>query len=139
MDYVGLHYTALVLNSKSQNGKLCWCISLSICRIELDHQYKAFLANSSNKQALIYLFAEYMANVDITVHHAEGDSDYKICTVACRSAKAGVIAYDTDIFQSSLAIMLRVVSAIAYRRLKLGLQYVFMKLKASLMMNAFNN
>ena len=40
-----------------------------------------------------------MANVDITVQHAEGDSDYKICTVACRSAQAGVIAGYTDIFQ----------------------------------------
>ena len=33
---------------------------------------------------------------------AEGDSDYKICTVACRSAQTkptGVIANDTDIFQ----------------------------------------
>ena len=39
-----------------------------------------------------------MANVDITVQHAE-DSDYKICTVACRSAQAGVIAGYTDIFQ----------------------------------------
>ena len=43
-----------------------------------------------------------MANVDITVQHAEGDSDYKICTVACRSAQAkptGVITDGTDIFQ----------------------------------------
>ena len=42
-----------------------------------------------------------MANVDITVHHTEGDSDYKICTVACKSAQAkptGVMADDTDIF-----------------------------------------
>ena len=54
-----------------------------------------------------------MTNVDITVLHAECDSNYKICTVACRSAQAGVIADDTDIFQSSLAIMLRVVSDIA--------------------------
>ena len=69
-----------------------------------------------------------MANVDITVQHAEGDSDYKICTVACRS-QAGVIADDMDIFQARLAIMLRVVSNITYRRLKLSLQYVFMKLK----------
>ena len=66
-----------------------------------------------------------MANVDITVQHAEGDSDNKICTMACRSAQAGVIANFTDIFRSSLAIMLRVVSDIAYRRLKLSLQYVF--------------
>ena len=95
--------------------------------------------SSSNKQALINLLAEYMANVDITVQHAEGDSDYKICTVACKSAQAGVIADDTDIFQSSLAIILRVVSDIAYRRLKLSLQYIFMKFKASLIMNAFNN
>ena len=80
-----------------------------------------------------------MANVDITVQHAEADSDYKICTVVCRSTQAGVIADDTDIFQSSLAIMLRVVSDIAYRRLKLSLQYVFGKLKTSLMMNVFNN
>ena len=43
-----------------------------------------------------------MAKVDTTVQHAEGDSDYKICTVACRSAQAkptGVIADNTDIFQ----------------------------------------
>ena len=53
-----------------------------------------------------------MANVDITVQHAEGDSDYKICTVACRTARAGVIADDPDIFQSSLAIMLMSVSPI---------------------------
>ena len=41
-----------------------------------------------------------MAKVDTTVQHAKGDSDYKICTVACRSAQAkptGVIA--DDIFQ----------------------------------------
>ena len=80
-----------------------------------------------------------MANVDITVQHADSDSDYKICTVACRSAQAGVIADDTGIFQSNFAIMLRVVSDIAYRRLKLSLQYVFEKLKTSLMMNVFNN
>ena len=49
-----------------------------------DNEYKAFLANWSNKQALINLLGEYMANVDITVQHAEGDSDYMICTVACR-------------------------------------------------------
>ena len=64
--------------------------------------YKVFLANSSNKQASINLLAEYMAKVDTTVQHAEGDSDYKICTVACRSAQAkptGVIADNTDIFQ----------------------------------------
>ena len=67
--------------------------------IEPDHEYKAFLANSSNKQALINHLVEYMANVDITVQHAEGDSEYKICTVACRSAQADcVIADDTDIF-----------------------------------------
>ena len=108
--------------------------------LEPDHEYKTFLANSSNKQALINLLAEYMAIVDITVQHTEGDSgDYTICILACRSAQVGVIADYTDIFQSSLAIKLRVVSDIAYRRLKLSLQYVFMKLKASLMMNAFNN
>ena len=73
-----------------------------------------------------------MANVDFTVQHAEGDSDYKICTVACRSAQAGGIADYTYIFQSSLAIILRVVSDIAYRRLKLSLQYVFKTLKTSL-------
>ena len=111
-------------------------VHLGICRIEPDHEYKAFLVNSSNKQALINLLVEYMANVEITVQHSEGDSDYKICTV---SAQAGVIADDTDIFQSSLSIMLRVVSEIAYRRLKLSLQYIFMKLKADLMINAFNN
>ena len=64
--------------------------------------YKVFRAISSNKQASINLLVEYMAKVDTTVQHAKGDSDYEICTVACRSAQAnptGVIADDTDIFQ----------------------------------------
>ena len=41
-----------------------------------------------------------MANVDNAVQQAEGDPDYKICTVARRSAQTkptGVIADDTDI------------------------------------------
>ena len=54
------------------------------------------LANSSNKQAFL---AEYMAKVNTTVQYAEGDSDYKICTGACRSAQAtptGATADDTE-------------------------------------------
>ena len=47
--------------------------------MEPDHEYKAFLASSSNKEALIKLLAEYMAKVDITVQHAESDPDYNIC------------------------------------------------------------
>ena len=56
-----------------------------------------------------------------------------------RYVQAGVITDDTDIFQLSLAIIHKVVSDIAYRRLKLSLQYVFKKLKTSLMINVFNN
>ena len=119
-----MHYTALVLKTKHIIAE--WEIMLLS---QPDHEYKTFLANSSNEQALINLLGAYMANVDITVQQAEGDSDYKICTVACRSAQTGVIADYTDIFQSSLAIMLRVVSDIAYRRLKLSLQNLFKKLK----------
>ena len=61
-----------------------------------DHVYKVSLANSSNKQAFL---AEYMAKVNTTVQYAEGDSDYKICTGACRSTQTtptDVIADDTE-------------------------------------------
>ena len=43
-----------------------------------------------------------MANVDITVQYAEGDSDYKICVpwpAGQHKLNQGVIADDTDIFQ----------------------------------------
>ena len=102
VDYVGLHYTALVL--KTKHIIVEWeimCISISICRIEPDHAYKAFLASSPNKQ-VSNLLGKYMINVDTTVQRAEGDSDYKICTVACRSAQAKPtddIEDDTDICQ----------------------------------------
>lgn len=58
---------------------------------------KAFLANTSNKQALINLLAEEMVKADITVEHAEGDADYKMCMLACQSATTkptAVIAED---------------------------------------------
>jgi len=63
---------------------------------------KAFLANTSNKQALINLLAEYMVKTDIDVEHAQGDADYKICMLACLSATkkpTAVVADDTDVFQ----------------------------------------
>ena len=63
---------------------------------------KAFLANESNKQAFINLLAEYLAMAGVTVEHAEGDADYKICTVACLSAitkPTAVVAEDSDVFQ----------------------------------------
>ena len=63
---------------------------------------KAFLANASNKQALINLLAEDLVKEEITVEHAEGDADYKICMLACLSATkkpTAVVAEDSDIFQ----------------------------------------
>ena len=43
---------------------------------------KAFLSNESNKQALITLLSQ----AGISLAHAEGDADYKICKMACVSA-----------------------------------------------------
>ena len=63
---------------------------------------KAFLANTSNKQALIHLLADGMSKGDITVEHAEGDADYKICMLACLSTTANptaVFSEDSDVFQ----------------------------------------
>ena len=47
---------------------------------------KAFLANGSDKQALIQLLAAEMVKEGISVEHAVGDADYKICKLACLSA-----------------------------------------------------
>ena len=47
---------------------------------------KAFLSNESNKQALITLLSQEMSKAGISVTHAEGDADYKICKMACASA-----------------------------------------------------
>ncbi|EDO36625.1 predicted protein [Nematostella vectensis] len=47
---------------------------------------KAFLGNSTNKQALIYLLADEMGRARVTVEHAPGDADYKICQMACTYA-----------------------------------------------------
>ena len=63
---------------------------------------KAFLGNSSNKQALIYLLADEMSRAGIHVEHATGDADYKICQRACAYAlgsPVAVVAEDSDVFQ----------------------------------------
>jgi len=63
---------------------------------------KAFLANTSNKQALINLLAQHMIEAGIKVEQAEGDADYTISRLACQSAQdkpTAVVAEDTDIFQ----------------------------------------
>ena len=63
---------------------------------------KAFLENGSDKQALIQLLAAEMVKEGISVEHAVGDADYKICKLACLSAAekpTAVIAEDTDVFQ----------------------------------------
>lgn len=62
---------------------------------------KAFLANGSNKQALIQLLAAEMVKEGISVEHAVGDADYKICKLACLSAAEkpmAIVAKDT-VFQ----------------------------------------
>lgn len=43
-----------------------------------------------------------MSKAEISVAHAEGDADYKICKMACASAvrqPTAVVAEDTDVFQ----------------------------------------
>lgn len=63
---------------------------------------EAFLANTSNKQGLIILLADNLVKAGITVEHAEGDADYKICMLACISAikkPTAVVAEDSDILQ----------------------------------------
>lgn len=63
---------------------------------------KAFLANPSNKQALIDLLAGYRTNEGITFEHAEGEAEYKICTLACQYAcirPTAVVTEDSDVLQ----------------------------------------
>lgn len=63
---------------------------------------KAFLSNERNKQALINLLSQEMSKARISVAHAEGDADYKICKMACASAvrqPTAVVAEYTDVFQ----------------------------------------
>ena len=63
---------------------------------------KTFLGNASNKQGLINLLAGEMVKEGITVEHADGDADYKICMSACQSATTKptvVVAEDSDVFQ----------------------------------------
>ena len=63
---------------------------------------KAFLANGSNKQALIGVLAVVTVKADIIVEHSVGDADFKICMLACSSAtnkRNAVVAEDTDVFQ----------------------------------------
>ena len=63
---------------------------------------KAFLGNTSNKQALIYLLADEMVQTGIHVEHAPGDADYKICQTARAhtiTSPVAVVAEDSDVFQ----------------------------------------
>ena len=63
---------------------------------------KAFLSNERNKQALINLLSQEMSKVGISVAHAEGDAEYKICKMAYASTvrqPTAVVAEDTDVFQ----------------------------------------
>lgn len=63
---------------------------------------KAFLSSKRNKQALINLLSQEMTKAGISVAHADGNADYKICKMACASAvrqPTAVVAEDTDVFQ----------------------------------------
>ena len=63
---------------------------------------KEFLSYERNKQALINLLSQEMSKAGISVAHAEGDADYKICKMARASAfrqPTAVVAEDTDAFQ----------------------------------------
>ena len=75
-------------------------VSVSV-DMRLTMSKKAFLANPSNKQALINLIAVDMSTAGITVEHSQGDADYMICLLACSSAKdkPTVVADDADVFQ----------------------------------------
>ena len=77
--------------------------SVSVARdLQTTMSKKAFLANPSNKQALINLLSEDMQESGISTVHAEGDADYKIAMLACTSAltrPTASVADDTDIFQ----------------------------------------
>ena len=69
---------------------------------DLTMSKKAFLANPSNKQALIDLLSEDMQKAGIMTEHADGDADYKIAVTACISAltqPTAAVADDTDILQ----------------------------------------
>jgi len=66
---------------------------------------KDFLANPSNKQALVNLIAVDMSRAGIIVKHSQGEADHMICLLACSSAKdkpTVVVADDTDVFQLSI-------------------------------------
>ena len=77
--------------------------SLSVSAdMRLTMSKQAFLANPSNKQALINLIAVDMSSACINIEHSQGDADYVICLLACSSAKdkpTVVVADDTDVFQ----------------------------------------
>ena len=53
-----------------------------LAEMRLSMSKKAFLANTSNNQFLINLIAYDMIKADISVVHAEGDADYRICMLA---------------------------------------------------------
>ncbi len=70
--------------------------------MRLTMRKRALLANTSNKQALIMLLAEYLVKADVDVEHAQGEADYKIVISACSSANRKptvVVAEDSDVFQ----------------------------------------
>ena len=70
--------------------------------MRLSMSKKVFLANISNKQALINLFAEVMVKADISVEHAEEGADNRICMVECFAVKkrrTAVVAEDSDVLQ----------------------------------------
>ena len=61
---------------------------------------KAFLGNTSNQQALIYLLANGMVRAVIHVEHASGDEGYKICETARAhtiTSPVTVVAEDSDV------------------------------------------
>lgn len=94
--------TDQALRTKSAIGtEVGACVSVS-GEMRLTMTKKAFLGNSANKQALIYLLAEEMQKEGIAVEHADEDADFTICKMACSSSTekpTAVIADDTDVFQ----------------------------------------
>jgi len=60
------------------------------------------MSKTAFQQALINLLSQEISKAGISVAHAEGDVDYKICKMACASVvrqPTAVVAEDTHVFQ----------------------------------------
>ncbi|KAK3713858.1 hypothetical protein QZH41_001887 [Actinostola sp. cb2023] len=87
---------------RHRTGNECGASVSVSAEMRLTMSKKAFLGNTSNKQALINLLASDMVKEGIDVEHAVVDADYNICMSAFPSATGkptAVVAEDSDVFQ----------------------------------------